>query len=222
MCGRYALTASPQVLAELFRVTSVPELRPRYNIAPTQEAPIVRVDPQTGTRQLDSLQWGLTPPWAEGARSIINARSETVANKPAFKTAFRHRRCLVPATGFYEWQKLGDAKQPFHFRLPDQEVFAFAGIWDHCGNEDGNLIEAFAILTTSANETVRPIHNRMPVILDPAAYSLWLDPELADAEPLRDLLRPWSDEQIMAYPVTTKVGNSAFDDPACVQPLSAG
>jgi putative SOS response-associated peptidase YedK len=220
MCGRYSLTAGAGEIAEAFALAESIALSARYNIAPTQSVPVVRCGPAETDRRLDVIRWGLTPAWAKGPRPIINARSETVAEKPSFRPAFRRRRCLVPATGFYEWQKLGGATQPFHIRMPDGGVFAFAGIWDTCPDADGNPLEAFVILTCAPNDTMRPIHNRMPVILDPRDYRAWLDPRVESDEALAALMVPAPDDRLTAYPVTSHVNSPAHDDASCVEPLA--
>lgn len=219
MCGRYSLEAKSKDIVEAFALSEAIAITPRYNIAPTQTAPVVRLDRETGGCRLDMIRWGLTPRWAKGPRPIINARSETIAQKPSFRSAFRRRRCLVPATGFFEWQKLGSAKQPFYIRLRDRGVFAFAGIWDRSESSDGGQVECFAILTTTPNRTMAPIHNRMPVILDRAACERWLDQEVESAEPLADLLGSASDDLLEAYPVSSRVNSPAHDDAECVRPL---
>ncbi len=216
MCGRYSLEATPQEIVEAFALAEAIAVPPRYNIAPTQDIPVVRVDPETGQRRLDMVFWGLTPSWWDGPRPLINARSETVEKK--FGRAFGARRCLVPATGFYEWQKLGDAKQPFHIQRDDRRVFAFAGIWDRGEGPDGAPIEQCAILTTAPNRTTKPLHDRMPVILDPASYASWLDPEVTS--PGRDLLAPAPDDLLTAYPVSRRVNRTENDDQTCVEPLA--
>ncbi|MHC4415785.1 MAG: SOS response-associated peptidase [Planctomycetota bacterium] len=220
MCGRYSLEAQPKEIVEAFALAEAIAFSPRYNIAPTQSVPVVRADAEAGGCRLDIVRWGLTPSWSKGPRPIINARSETVADKPSFRSAFRGRRCLVPATGFYEWQKLGGAKQPFHIQWRDRRLFAFAGVWDRCLDPDGNPIEAFAILTTKPNRTMSPIHDRMPVMLDPAAYSLWLETEPPSLDALKNLLVPAPDEHLTAYPVSTRVNSPARDDAACVKALA--
>jgi putative SOS response-associated peptidase YedK len=220
MCGRYSLEARPSEIVEAFGLAEAIAIPPRYNVAPTQHVPIVRLDPETRDRRLQTVRWGLTPAWARNPRPLINARSETVAGKPSFRSAFKHRRCLVPATGFYEWQKLGPAKQPFCIRRRDGQVFAFAGIWDRCPDEKGDPAEAFVILTCAPNQTMEPIHNRMPVILEAAAYSLWLDPGVQSPEPLAGLLAPAPDDRLTAYPVSSRVNSPAHDDAECMEPLA--
>ena len=219
MCGRFNQTASGEEVAEAFGLDEAPELAPRYNIAPTQPVAVIGVQPKTGRRGLAQLSWGLVPRDALGKeRGFINARSETASAKPAFSDAFAHRRCLIPATGFYEWQKL-DARrrQPWLIRLAAPGPFAFAGLWEPAAALPGAK-PTCTILTTEPNELARPIHDRMPVILAPADYALWLDPALEVAAELRPLLRPFPAAAMTAYPVSTRVNNPAFDDPACLAP----
>ncbi len=215
MCGRYSLEARPDEIAEAFELAEAVTCAARYNIAPTQTVPVVRVDATATRRCLEMIRWGL-PSYGTNPRPLINARSETVDRKPSFRSAFASRRCLVPATGFFEWQKLGRARQPFHFRPRDGGLFAFAGIWDQKGT-DG---DAFVILTTRPNQTVSPIHDRMPVILAPEAYSIWLDPGEQSPQRLLDLLVPAPDDALRAVPVSDRVNSPAHDDPACVEPLA--
>jgi len=219
MCGRFNQTASGDEVAEAFSLDDAPELAPRFNIAPTQPVAVVGVQPKTGRRGLASLRWGLVPRTSLGGeRGFINARAETAWEKPSFREAFARRRCLIPATGFYEWQKL-DAKrrQPWLIRLASGRPFAFAGLWEPPAA--GGSSPTCAILTTEPNEVARPIHDRMPVILDPADYALWLDPAVTVPAEVRPLLRPFPAEAMTAFPVTTAVNNPAFDDPACLTPL---
>jgi putative SOS response-associated peptidase YedK len=223
MCGRFTLTQSAEVLAELFELDEVPKFVPGYNIAPTQPIPVLRATKET-RRQFDYLYWGLIPSWSKdpsiGAR-MINARAETVTEKPSFRTAFKRRRCLILADGFYEWQKTGSKKQPYYFQLKDHRPFGFAGLWEHWQSPEGDPIESCTIITTAANETMRPIHDRMPVILQPQDYDVWLDPTLQATEQLLPLLRPYSDAEMQDYPVSTKVNSPQNDSPDCIQPLEA-
>jgi putative SOS response-associated peptidase YedK len=220
MCGRYSLEAKPSEIVEAFGLAEAISVGARYNIAPTQSVPIVRIDPEAGDRRLQVVRWGLRPAWARSPKPIINARSETIAEKPSFRSAFRQRRCLVPATGFYEWQKLGSSKQPFCIRPHGGGLFAFAGIWDRFRDEAGEPGEAFAILTCVPNRTMEPIHNRMPVILDAAAYARWLDPQVQSPEPLVELMVPVPDDRLTAYPVSSRVNSPAHDDAECTEPLA--
>ncbi len=204
MCGRFRLSQSGEAIQAAFELSEVPSLEPRNNIAPTQMVPTILKSSHESDRQLKMLRWGLIPSWAKdpkmGAR-MINARAETVAEKPAFRTVFRRRRCLVVADGFYEWQQQKGKKQPFAFRLHDGQPFGFAGLWEHWEAPDGEAIESCTILTTDANELVRPIHDRMPVILDPKDYDVWLDPALQKAESLQQLLCPYPSEAMISNPV---------------------
>ena len=218
MCGRFSQTAPGEEIAEVFALDAVPLLSPRYNIAPTQAVAVVGIQPKTGRRGLASLTWGLVPKGALGAeRGFINARAETAWEKPSFRQAFARRRCLVPATGFYEWQKTEGRRQPWLFRLDSGRVFAFAGLWEPSVAPDEP--PTFTILTTEPNELTRPVHERMPVILDPADYRAWLDPAVSVAAPLRSLLRPFPAAAMTAFPVSTAVNNPTFDDPACLAPV---
>lgn len=225
MCGRFTLTVPPKALAEQFLVDSVPPLLPRYNVAPTQPVAVVRIRPGHLARELALLQWGLIPSWAEdpaiGAR-LINARAESVAEKPAFRTAFKYRRCLVVADGFYEWKGKGRARQPYYFRLKSEKAFALAGLWEHWEGADGSYIETCSIITTDANPLVRPIHDRMPVIIQPGDYDLWIDPKMQKADRLTPLLLPYPAGEMLTYPVSTRV-NSPFDDePEFIDPHEEG
>jgi putative SOS response-associated peptidase YedK len=209
------------VLAEQFRLPEVPELAPRYNIAPTQ--PVAAVRQAADERELRMVRWGLVPGWASdpalGAR-MINARAETVSEKPAFRSAFKRRRCLVLADGFYEWQATSTRqKQPHYFALHDRRPFAFAGLWEYWEGAEG-AFESCTIITTDANDLVRPTHNRMPVILQPADYDLWLDPAMQQAGPLEALLRPAAASAMMAYPVSRAVNNPRNDSPECVAAIA--
>jgi putative SOS response-associated peptidase YedK len=222
MCGRFTLTAPAETVATQFELPDVPAMEPRYNIAPTQPVVAVRLDAESGTRDLAMLHWGLIPFWAKdpqiGAR-MINARSETVAEKPAFRNAFRRRRCLVVGDGFYEWQKVQGGKQPHYIRLRDGSPFAFAGLWERWQGPDERVVESCTLLTTTPNELIRPLHNRMPVLLAPEQYAVWLDTEEQDSEALRALLGPYPAAAMEAYPVSRWVNSPAHDDPQCIAPL---
>ena len=220
MCGRFNQTASGDEVAEAFGLDEAPELAPRYNIAPTQPVAVIGIQPKTGRRGLAQLTWGLVPKGALGKeRGFINARSESAWEKPSFSDAFLHRRCLIAATGFYEWQKL-DARrrQPWLIRLAAPGPFAFAGLWEPAAAAVPGAGPTCTILTTEPNELARAIHDRMPVILAPADYARWLDPTLEVAAEVRPLLRPFPAAAMTAYPVSTRVNNPAFDDPACLAP----
>jgi putative SOS response-associated peptidase YedK len=222
MCGRFTLTDPDADLSVQFGLPEIPDLEPRYNIAPTQPVAAVRLHPQNAARELAMLHWGLIPFWAKdpkiGSR-MINARSETVAEKPAFRAAFRQRRCLIVADGFYEWQKTNGTKQPYYIRLHDARPFAFAGLWERWQGPE-SVIESCTLLTTAPNELLSSVHNRMPVILKPSDYDLWLDPDLNHAEMLGEVLRPFPSELMQAYPVSLHVNRPRNDDPRCIEPLA--
>ncbi|MCI0456682.1 MAG: SOS response-associated peptidase [Gemmataceae bacterium] len=221
MCGRFTQTASREALRTLFPLFEIPELEPRYNVAPSQPVLAVFVPPGQEQPAAAFLHWGLVPHWANPPRSVkhpINARAETAASQPTFRVPFRKRRCLVVADGFYEWQKVGKHKQPHYFRLSDGRPFAFAGLWDRWEGE-GEVIDSCALLTTAANELVQPVHERMPVVLAPGDFGLWLDPRAQPPE-LEALLRPYPAEEMTAYPVGSAVNNGRHDAPDCVAPLA--
>lgn len=223
MCGRYTLTSKGDEVALLFDLSELPPLPPRYNLAPTQEAAVVRVLGAGAPRHLDFLRWGLIPYWAED-RSIgnrmINARSESVADKPAYRWSFRKQRCLIPADGFYEWKKEGKLKQPFHIHRKDRQPFAFAGLWARWKPKDGgDPLDTFTILTTESNATIRPLHDRMPVILPRDQFDLWLDPTVEDRALLEPLLKPFDPDALELTPVSRTVNSPANDVPECVAPL---
>src|SRR5208337_1215267 len=218
MCGRFTMTTPGRVVNDLFQLPEAPLLPLRFNIAPTQPVASVRKTADQGKRELVALHWGLIPSWAKDRKigyGMINARAETAATKPAFRSPFRNRRCLVAADGFYEWQKTGGKKQPYYFRLTDGQPFGFAGLWDRWESPDGELVESVTILTTEANELLRPLHERMPVILEPKEYDLWLDPSVRKPELVQPLLRPYRSEAMTAYPVSPWVNDARHDDPRC-------
>lgn len=226
MCGRYSQHQSAEVIAQAFEVDDVPALEPRYNIAPTQSVPTVLKSSVSKTRQFKMMHWGLIPKWAKDSKigtKLINARAETVAEKPSFKSAFRKRRCLVVADGFYEWQQQENKKQkqPYYFRLNDGQPFAFAGLWEQWEDASGEVINSCTLLTTDANELMRPVHNRMPVILNPKDYEQWLDPEVKEPERLQPLLRPYSTQEMLAYPVSTAVNKPSNDNAECIKSIEA-
>ncbi len=223
MCGRFTLTISPEELAAAFPWLSLPpgaSAAPgRYNIAPGQPVAVVANDDD---RRLDYFLWGLVPFWSKDPRrGFINARAESLAEKPSFKAAYRYRRCLIFADGFYEWRRLPGkkTKQPYYIHLKDSRPFAFAGLWERWQSPDGSELLTCAIITTQANELLRPIHNRMPVILPENAYAQWLAPGEGDPARLQPLLRPYPPDQIEAYPVATLVNSPTNDAPECIAPL---
>ena len=222
MCGRFTQTQSAESVATTFQLQDVPPLEPRYNIAPTQAIAAVVINPQAATRQLKWFQWGLIPSWAKDAsigNKLINARAETVEEKPSFRNAFRKRRCLIVTDGFYEWQRQAKIKQPFYIHRCDRQPFAFAGLWEYWQGSDGSEIESCTILTTEANDLMQPIHHRMPVILQSANYDTWLDPQLQDAASLKPLLQPYAPPELEAYAISTAVNRPSHDQPDCIQPL---
>ncbi|HLO86843.1 MAG TPA: SOS response-associated peptidase [Nostocaceae cyanobacterium] len=223
MCGRFTLHLSSEALTAFFEIQEVTDIDARFNIAPTQNVVAVLQNQQSNRRYLHHLRWGLIPAWAKDASmgtKLINARAETAAQKPAFRSAFKHRRCLIVADGFYEWQKQGTKKQPFYFHLRDGQPFAFAGLWERWRNPDKEDIDSCTILTTGANELMQPIHDRMPVILHPEDYNLWLDPQVQTPELLQPLLQPYPTAAMTAYPVSTWVNNARHDDSKCIVPVS--
>ncbi len=221
MCGRYSLATPDAIIAEAFELSEPPGLMPRYNIAPTQSVAVVRAGAD-GSLRLGPLRWGLVPSWARdpgiGAR-LINARSETAADKPAFRSAFRSRRCLIVADGFYEWRRGRGRTQPFHVRYRDARPFAFAGLWERWEKGDGPPLESCTILTCPPNSVVAPVHDRMPVILEPDMYRRWLDVIATGPEEATALLRPAADVDMEAFPVSTTVNSPANDSAACREPL---
>jgi putative SOS response-associated peptidase YedK len=219
VCGRFTLTLPPDLIAEEFGLDDVPILEARYNIAPTQPVAVVRRMRPEGPRQLDLLRWGVSFPPAPGARgkgAVINVRSESVATGPAFRDAFRRRRCLIPADGFYEWTAAGARRQAFHIARRDGRPLAFAGVWEPEGR--GGSPASCAILTTEPNDALRPIHDRMPVIVDPADYDRWLAPESGAGEPLAGLLKPYPDAPLAVRPVGPAVNNAQNEGAACLDP----
>lgn len=226
MCGRYTLTSPSEDLALLFDISQLPLIPPRYNMAPTQEAAVVRVTAPGEPRRLDFLRWGLIPYWAKEAsigNRMINARSEGVAEKPSYRHSFKKKRCLVPTSGFYEWKKEGKAKQPYMIRRHDGKPFAFAGLWSTWKDpEKQEPAETFTIMTTDANDFIRPLHDRMPVILAPEDFDLWLDPKIEDAARLQSLLRPAPNDILETYPVSKLVNSPINEMPNCIEPLVEG
>lgn len=225
MCGRYTLRVTPAELAEIFQVFRETESwQPRYNIAPTQVVACVRREPADSGRHLAMLRWGLIPSWAKDAKlgaSLINARGETVATKPAFRSAFRKRRCLIPADGYFEWQRIGKQKQPYWIRRQDERPFAFAGLWEAWQIPDGPQVETCSIITTEAVGDLAKLHNRRPVFLDPEDYDRWLDPQYQDAESLQELLVGYPVDWLHWSPVNPIVNNARNDGPECIAAWSA-
>jgi putative SOS response-associated peptidase YedK len=221
MCGRFTFAISPELLAEVFGVTNLEDLPRRYNIAPTQKVLTIR---RNGTGNWGSfLQWGLIPSWAKdpsiGSR-MINARSETVHEKPAFRTAIRYRRCIIPTQGFFEWMGEDGKKQPLYIRMKNDSIMALAGIWDHWKNQEGETLETCSILTTASNSLIQAIHDRQPVILHPEEYDLWLDREVTEPEKLLSLFQPYPPDLMEMYKVSPLVNSVRNDSPACIEPIT--
>jgi len=224
MCGRINLHLTPAELAAVFDLFREPEWAPRYNLGPMQRVLSVRRMPE-GYRLAEPLQWGLVPSWAKDPKigsQMFNARAETVAMKPAFRSAFRKRRCLIPASGFYEWQKTGaKEKQPWNIGRADGQPLAMAGLWEHWQEPDGTTLESCTVITTTANGFMAEIHVRMPVILDPSLWDLWLDPDALEPAALSELLVPCPDDWLQRTAVSSLVNNVRNESPDCIRPLSA-
>jgi putative SOS response-associated peptidase YedK len=222
MCGRFTLRTAASAIAEQFDLLGVPAFAARFNIAPSQPVPVIRM-PREQTpqrRELVWLRWGLVPSWAKDpaiGNRLINARAESAAEKPAFRAAVRRRRCLVVADGFYEWQRTGRKKQPYFLHVRGDRPFAFAGLWEAWEGADHSTLETCAILTTDANELVRPIHDRMPVILSPDGCAAWLDPAIEDPRQLAPLLAPYPSEEMEAREVGDFVNSPSHDSPRCLE-----
>lgn len=216
MCGRYRLTRKKEILAEHFGIEPDENWQPRYNVAPAQDVTVIRQDPEQPKRVASTMRWGLIPFWSKDPKmgyKMINARCEGIEEKPAFKEALRKRRCLIPADGFYEWQKSGGTKKPFCFTMADDSLFAFAGIWERWKDPEGKWIETCSIITTTPNKLTEDVHDRMPVILHPEDYDLWLDPGFHDAATLTGLLKPYEAEAMKRFEVSTRINSVENDDP---------
>lgn len=220
MCGRYTLTAEPEVIQQAFDLDDVPQMRPRYNIAPTQKVPVITGD---APKQLSFMQWGLVPSWAKDpsiGSKMINARSETLDRKPSFREAFAKRRCLVPVDGFFEWRKDGNAKYPMYIHLKDRQLFAMAGLWETWKTPEGDVLQTCTIVTAEPNALVKQFHHRMAVILSPESYATWLD-DGTSAEVLKALFAPYSEDQMTAYEVSSIVNNPNNDTPQVIEPYQS-
>jgi putative SOS response-associated peptidase YedK len=221
MCGRFTLAITPEQLREAFPWLEASQAPPpRYNIAPSQPVAVI---PNDGNRRLDFFVWGLVPSWSKDPKigdRMINARAETLAEKPSFRAAFRRRRCLIPANGFYEWKAVPESKRktPYYIQLKESKPFAFAGLWENWFAPDGSQLLSCAIITTRPNALMEAIHNRMPVILPEAAYETWLSPNEAGPDELLPLLAPYPAAEMQAYPVSTLVNSPANDLPDCILP----
>lgn len=220
MCGRYVCYQSTSDIAEAFDVTEILlDWQPSFNIAPTQIVPAVV---HTNARKLVGLKWGLVPSWAKDASmaaKMINARCETLLEKPSFKEAFLKRRCLIIANGFYEWQTKGETKQPLYIHLQNKQPMSLAGLYEHWRSPEG-VISTCTIVTTAANPLLEPIHSRMPVILTPEQQGIWLDPECHDSQQLQALLQPYPANSMAFYPVNPQINRYTFNEPACLDPYA--
>lgn len=217
MCGRFVANIPVDELKKVFNLVEIPQLDARFNVAPTQLSAVVR---NKGDRNLlDLLKWGLVPGWSKDlsfGSHLINARSESVAEKPAFRHAIKYRRCIIPTSGFYEWSHYDGKKQPYFIQMVDYSPMCLAGLWESWKAPDGSEMETFAILTTAANKLVATIHDRMPVILHPDAFALWLSHNMHDPDQLQQLFQPFSATEMTAYKVPDLVNNPRFDSPACI------
>ena len=221
MCGRYLIILSPEEMRRLYGYDEVPNFPARYNVAPTQPIPVVRLN--NGRREFALVRWGLLPPWVKDPAKftlLINARSETISEKPAFRNAVRRRRCLLPMDGFYEWKREGERKTPYVVRPRDGVRMAFAGLWETWMGPNGEELETAAIVTTSANRTLAPIHDRMPVMLTPDAFEPWLDCVNVDEREASALMRPARDDLLEVYPVSSAVNRVANDSPDLLKHMS--
>ncbi len=223
MCGRYAITSAPEAIRRLFGYDEQPNFPPRYNVAPTQPVPIVRL--VEGRRRFALVRWGLIPSWVKDPRTfslLINARGESVNDKPAFRAAMRRRRCLFPADGFYEWRRDGERKTPYYIRLQTGLPIGFAGLWETWTGPNGEEVETAAIVTTRASNAIAPIHDRMPVIISPDSFDLWLDGANVDGETAAALIAPVRDGLLEIREVSSAVNRTANDGPALIEPAAAG
>lgn len=222
MCGRYVLDA-PEDLSERFQLRQLTITLPHsWNVAPTSSMPVITETAEEG-RQGRTMKWGLIPRWSKPgdsrAISPINARAETLAEKPMFRGLIKNRRCLVPANGFYEWKNMGDHKQPYYISVADKDLFAFAGLYDEAKGEDGDVVASYTIITTSANDVMSSIHDRMPVILHEDDEAEWMDPALTDAGAIRHLLGSYPADEMVVFPVSREVNNVRNNRPELLQPL---
>ena len=223
MCGRFRQTRSQKQLEDRFQAEGEVEVVPRFNIAPTQPVVTVRQEQGKAARRLSTMRWGLIPSWAKDmsyGNQTVNARAETVTTKLSFSDAIRYRRCLIPADGFYEWKKSGKVRQPYLFEVGNGELFAFAGLWDQWKNPEGKITESCTILTTTPNTLLHDIHDRMPVIVTPDQYGLWLNPEVEDFDAVREILKPYDPGLMRHCPVNPRVNSVQNDDAECAVPLT--
>jgi len=219
MCGRYLLISPVEAMRRFFDVGGLLNLPPRYNIAPTQDAPVLRLD-KSGNRELMQMRWGLVPLWAKdlsGGARCINARSETVATNSTFRDAFLRRRCLIPSDGFFEWEKKGKVRQPWWIGPAEGGLMALAGVWERWRNPEGGVVRTYAVITTAANEMVSRLHDRMPVVVPPEDFAVWLNPETT-ADRLKAIMRPYPSERMRAHPVSRRLNDVRNDDEECIAP----
>jgi putative SOS response-associated peptidase YedK len=214
------MTSSPEAIRRLFRFEDMPNFPPRYNIAPTQPIAIVRIE--NGKPRFALVRWGLLPAWVKDPRAftlLINARGESVLDKPAFRNAMRYRRCLIPADGFYDWKRDGARSQPYYVRPANDGPIAYAGLWECWTGPNGEEVETAAIITTRANRVLAPLHDRAPVIVPPEAFDLWLDCKNVGAETAATLITPCPEDLLVAHPVSPAVNNAANDGPQLIAPF---
>ena len=219
MCGRFSLISSEELIKRIFRLNRAP-VQLRFNIAPSQDVPVIRITHENQEREMIDMRWGLIPSWAKDSaigNRTINAKSETLFEKPSFRKAARLRRCLIPSDGFYEWKKEGKTKQPYFIYMKDRQPFAFAGLWETWKQENETPIHSFTIVTTQANPLIESIHTRMPVIVPPDCHDAWLDPNEQSPERIASLLHPFPEEKMALHTVSASVNNPRFDAPECIQ-----
>jgi putative SOS response-associated peptidase YedK len=224
VCGRFTLSTPPTEIADHFGLDAVPDLEARFNVAPGQRIATVSDSRDGGRRVLSPRRWGLVPSWAKDAKignRLINARAETAAEKPSFRTALRRRRCLVPADGFYEWAGRKSPKQPYFIGLEGRALFAFAGLWERWADPEGEPLESCTLLTTAAAESLRALHHRMPVIVDPSDYARWLDPAVVEPERVLPIIERNLGSALEFYPIGKYVNNVRNDDPRCVEAIAS-
>lgn len=219
MCGRIVTVISAEELKKIFDLVENPPVEPRYNVAPSQQVGVIRCCDDSAHYKYDTLKWGLVPSWApepSKGNNPINARSETVAEKPSFRHAIKYNRCVVPVSGYYEWSHVGHEKHPHYIYLADSSLMGLAGIWEYWKGDDGEVLETFSILTTAANKSMSKLHERMPVILHPDNFNMWLSKSLHDPYHLEHLYQPYPDELMTYHEVPSLVNSPRFDSPACI------
>ncbi|HKM70115.1 MAG TPA: SOS response-associated peptidase [Stellaceae bacterium] len=227
MCGRARLSSDVSEIKLVFSIPPhrpTPNIAPSWNVAPTDSLPVVRYDAGVGERSLDAMRWGLVPFWAKDIKvgfSNINAKAEGIEGKPAFREAFQRRRCLVPVDNFYEWKKTATGKQPYAIALADRRLMALAGLWETWRSPAGERVRSFAIITTTPNELCAELHNRMPVVLKPEVWPVWLGEEPAGPPELKALLAPYPAEEMSCWPVSSRVGNVKNNDSSLIEPVAA-